>query len=312
MAYQSSFTGAQIDDVIRICREIHEETDENGNKKKVSNLEYVDKLREYVKQIDTNTNSLELINNGKAENIPTAIKNELNKKISIDGGTMTGQIYKTINCKNGKASDNALIRINKTKDGPATYAPIYICGISDGDMSAGIHSIDNTSHKFVWYHHTGSGDSMVNKELASITTKGQVFGAVWNDFAEYRASDENCAGRVICECGNGFMTRATKRLQPGAEIVSDTFGFAIGRTKECNTPVAIAGRVLAYPNEKRDSYKPGDPVCAGPNGTISKMSRREVRKYPDRIIGVVSEIPDYDIWGENEIEVNGRIWIRIR
>jgi hypothetical protein len=42
------------------------------------------------------------------------------------------------------------------------------------------------------------------------------------------------------------------------------------------------------------------------------MSRREVRKYPDRIIGTVSEIPNYETWGENKINVNGRIWIRIK
>ena len=147
------------------------------------------------------------------------------------------------------------------------------------------------------------------------TTKIQnnkVYGAVWNDYAEYRYSDELEPGRVIIECGDGRLKRASSRLQPGAEVVSDTFGFAIGQDENCCTPVAIAGRVLAYPNEKLCKYKPGDPVCSGPNGTVSKMTRREVRKYPDRVIGTVSEIPTYDTWGEHNIPVNGRIWIRIR
>jgi hypothetical protein len=42
------------------------------------------------------------------------------------------------------------------------------------------------------------------------------------------------------------------------------------------------------------------------------MTREEVVKYPDRIVGIVSEIPTYKIWGQNNIEVNNRIWIRVR
>jgi len=34
---------------------------------------------------------------------------------------------------------------------------------------------------------------------------------------------------------------------PGAQIVSDTYGSCMGGTPMANTPVAIAGRVLAYP-----------------------------------------------------------------
>ena len=70
--------------------------------------------------------------------------------------------------------------------------------------------------------------------------------------------------------------------------------------------------MLAYPNEPREFYHPGDPVCSGPNGTISKMTREEVREYPDRIIGTVSEIPEYEVWGTGKVKVNGRIWIRVR
>jgi hypothetical protein len=66
-------------------------------------------------------------------------------------------------------------------------------------ISAGIHSENSNSHKFVWYYHNSNEDT----ELASITTLGQVFGAVWNDYAEYRQSFESEPGRVVCECGNG-------------------------------------------------------------------------------------------------------------
>jgi hypothetical protein len=69
---------------------------------------------------------------------------------------------------------------------------------------------------------------------------------------------------------------------------------------------------LAYPAEDRYSYKPGDAVCSAPNGRISKMTRREIIMYPERIIGTVSEIPEYERWGEGNVLIDGRIWISIR
>jgi hypothetical protein len=42
------------------------------------------------------------------------------------------------------------------------------------------------------------------------------------------------------------------------------------------------------------------------------MTRDEIIQWPDRIVGIVSEIPKYQIWGSNNIKVNGRIWIKVR
>lgn len=142
---------------------------------------------------------------------------------------------------------------------------------------------------------------------------GQVYGAVWNDYAEYRRTKKYVQpGYCVIETGKGDLIKSSERLQPGANIVSDTFGFAIGETEQTKTPLAVSGRVLAYPYEDRDSYQAGDPVCSGPNGTISKMTREEVREYPDRIIGTVSEIPDYEVWGTGNVKVNNRIWIKVK
>lgn len=149
--------------------------------------------------------------------------------------------------------------------------------------------------------------------INGIIRAGQVYGAVWNDYAEYRKTKEYIQpGYCVIETGKGDLIKSSKRLQPGANIVSDTFGFAIGETEQTKTPLAVSGRVLAYPYEDRDSYQAGDPVCSGPNGTISKMTREEVREYPDRIIGTVSEIPDYEVWGTGNVKVNNRIWIKVK
>lgn len=121
-------------------------------------------------------------------------------------------------------------------------------------------------------------------------------------------------GRCIKETGNDSLELTTQRLERGCEIVSDTFGFAIGQTEHCQTPIAASGRVLAYPYESKEEFAQhiGWPVCSGPNGTVSIMTEEEEQRYPSRIIGTISAVPDYEEWGEDKIKVNGRVWIRIR
>ena len=106
------------------------------------------------------------------------------------------------------------------------------------------------------------------------------------------------------------MGKTTEKLQACDGIVSDTFGFAIGKTDIYRTPLAIAGRVLAYCAGDRSDYHSGDVVCAGPEGKVYKMAREEIEKYPYRIVGIVSEIPQYEKW--NNKKVNNRIWIKVK
>ena len=115
---------------------------------------------------------------------------------------------------------------------------------------------------------------------------------------------------LLLEIIYGYKT--TKKLQHCEGVVSDTFGFAIGETEQCKTPLAVSGRVLAYPYEDRNKYHTGDVVAAGPEGKVIKMSRRQIKNYPDRIVGVVSEIPDYETWGTGNVNVDGRIWIKVK
>ena len=151
-------------------------------------------------------------------------------------------------------------------------------------------------------------DSSLN--LTSLQAN-KIFGAVYNDYAEYRSAEAN-PGRCIIENGDGTLSLSSGRLQLGANIVSDTYGFAIGETNKATCPVAVCGRVLAYPLESKEFYHPGAAVCSGPEGTVSLMTREEIREWPDAIIGYVSEVPTYDTWGSDNIPVNGRIWIKIK
>lgn len=144
-----------------------------------------------------------------------------------------------------------------------------------------------------------------------------VTSAVWNDYAEARESLCTEPGRTVQETGSDTLALITERLAPCAGIVSDTWGFSQGKTDRAKTHIAVAGRVLAYPYRNRDEYKPGDVLCAAPGGTVDIMTREEVIQYPDRIVGTVSCVPNYDEWGGGEgadrppVKINGRIWVRV-
>lgn len=158
----------------------------------------------------------------------------------------------------------------------------------------------------------GRGDAVLKAGESGVIIANKVRGAVFNDYAEYRESFIKEPGRCVIETGFGDLELSTKRLQLGGNIISDTFGFSIGDTDKAQTPIAVCGRVLAYPLEDRYDFTPGAAVCSGPNGTISLMTREEIKEWPDAIIGYVSEIPEYQIWGSDNIQVNNRIWIKIK
>lgn len=145
-----------------------------------------------------------------------------------------------------------------------------------------------------------------------------VTGAVWNDYAECRESDCQKAGYVLSENGDDTLSKSNERLAPFAGVSSDTWGFSQGETEKAKTHIAVAGRVLVYPYQDRNNYKPGDCVCAAPGGTVDIMTREEIREWPDRIVGTVSCVPEYEEWGGGEgadrdpVKVNGRIWIKVK
>lgn len=242
--------------------------------------------------------------------------------VNASGDTMTGQLQKAstamswVNGRNG-----ALIRNTTATFTANNYNPIVSVKSINGTWDIGTYTTNNSL--YFTYITDANFNAGTNSTTAQMEFRGsdnsirasKVYGAVWNDYAEYRCTSKNIQpGNVVIETGNGDLKLSDRRLQPGANIVTDTFGFAIGETEIHKTPIAVSGRVLAYPYESIEEFKNniGSPVCSGPNGTVSIMSINEERMYPSRIIGTISEIPDYEEWGTDNIKVNGRIWIRIR
>ncbi len=156
---------------------------------------------------------------------------------------------------------------------------------------------------------TGSGPRMnYNGDFKAY----RVSSVVWNDYAEARECDfPLVAGSVVVEVGNDKVMPSHRRLIPGAQIVSDTYGMLLGNVSNKEYPIAVSGRVLTHVEGDRSSYSVGDCVCSAPNGCISKMTREEIREYPEAIIGTVSSVPTYLIW-ENKVLVDNRIWIKLR
>lgn len=247
--------------------------------------------------------------------------------LSLAGGTLTGQL----NIE--PAGSIVPLRLKTSNVDVSSFASNvnqYAVQVMDANASAvGYSQIVKNTAGYVEYRHgaylasayndTGANKTTylyarVKKDGSTETGTNSIFyGAVWNDYAEFRITvPEVKPGQVVIENGDGTLSISTERLQAGCEVVSDTYGFAIGKTEKAETPIAVSGRVLAYTYEDRNTFVAGEPVCSGPNGTVSRMTREEVREYPERVIGTVSEIPEYETWGAEEVAVDGRIWIRIK
>lgn len=206
---------------------------------------------------------------------------------------------------------------NETANGaPSTYLSVigFGCGTGGHVEIAGYWCSNNG----LWYRSLRDTTDNWYAWNRIWVAGNSVTSAVWNDYAECRKSDSQEPGYVMFEKGDDSLSKTIERLQHFAGIVSDTWGFSQGETVEAKTNIAVAGRVLAYPYRDRNEYKPGDCVCAAPGGKVDIMTREEVAQYPDRIVGTVSCVPDYEEWGGGEgadrdpVKVNGRIWIKVK
>ena len=191
------------------------------------------------------------------------------------------------------------------------YAPLQTTLRMDSDASTSdklpILFMNNTSPI--------SGNSYglkYNTNVTVLPSTGVLYGAAWNDYAEYRRLEEGIieAGRVVTESGKDSVMYTRERLECAPSIISDTYGIVIGEDTEGMAPLAIGGKVLAYPYEDRDSYKVGDVLCSGPHGTVSRMTREEIKEYPDRILGYYIGTPKEKEF--NGRAINNRIWVRIK
>ena len=237
--------------------------------------------------------------------------------LKLSGGTMNGSINCSLPATTSTATNTgAMICHGLVGGNNGMY-------VGNGDTDGSVLGRDGKANLIFksWYSigfvdgcsSTNSGMTMTINVRTGELRGSKLWGAVWNDYAEFREGDTIDAGRCVVEVGDDTLITSTERMMPGANITSDTFGFAIGETEQAKTPIAVSGRVLAYPYESREEFKKniGRPVCSGPNGTVSIMTDEEYREKGYCAIGTISAVPDYEEWGTGKVKVNGRVWIKV-
>ena len=290
--------------------------------KTYTQLPFMDEaLRALITEVDNNNSKVvlkDLINNAEDEvlGILNIIRLSQEQYNSLEAaGTLDPKAIYMTEAANGGNTDELKTYIDNadatTLNSAKTYSDNNFLKLSGGTVT-GVTTFSNTTAS----SSTTTGAVKISGGLgvAGNIYANKVYGAVWNDYAECRESNEFIdAGRVVKENGDDTLSLADGRLIYGCSIVSDTFGFMIGETDKAHTPIAVSGRVLAYPYENREVFRHniGCFVCSGPNGTVSLMNKEEVWNHPEAIIGQVSAVPDYEYWGNN-VKVNGRVWIKVR
>lgn len=253
------------------------------------------------------------------------------------GATTSHGGFSNLLCQGTTSNANTTLKRGMYQYGPSTAGAPNTNGygcitniIANCDRNEGA-AIGSSGISNSWIWQLGFDTSYTNMFIRNSVNAGNfcdwrkvwlsgdaITGAVWNDYAECRESDCYEAGYVLSENGDDTLSKTTERLQHFAGVSSDTWGFSQGETDKAKTHIAVAGRVLVYPYQDRNNYKPGDCVCAAPGGTVDIMTREEIREWPDRIVGTVSCVPEYEEWGGGEgadrdpVKVNRRIWIKVK
>ena len=133
--------------------------------------------------------------------------------LPLSGGTLTGKL--TVDGVATGLEVQSAITGNTITGIKATRTDLNK-GVSIGinDTKEGIYSSDQSK----WIIYSADGKAYTDMAL---------YGAVWNDYAEFRNCSNGEAGHCVVENGDDTMSLSTKRLQYGG-IISDTFGFVIG------------------------------------------------------------------------------------
>lgn len=143
----------------------------------------------------------------------------------------------------------------------------------------------------------------------------KVWGCVWNDLADCIDVPESTDleyGYCYCFDGENYY-KSTEYLNDGIiGIHSDTAGFCMGKKEnEKQMNVAVAGFVLAYVDKE---YSVGTPLTCKENGILTKLKEEDISKNPHKIVGTFWKTEPCEKWGAEgkEVEVNGRMWVRVK
>ncbi len=262
-----------------------------------------------------------------------------NSPIWVQGGSVAGGNVNRLTTSGGMPADmqyNSGIRGTKIFSNGICFCDSYNGGAnSDGawirhieeTVNAGYLEIavgdDGDEPIFVRQYNTSNNvlrqanllDGNGNTYFPGTLTASKVKNAVLNDLADAIPVGE---GDVL-EAGYcyGFdgehYTKTSEYMQKSyIGIHSDTAGFCMGkRENEKQMSVAVAGFVLAYVDKE---YSVGTPLTCKENGILTKLKEEDISKNPHKIVGTFWKTEPCEKWGAEgkEVEVNGRMWVKVR
>lgn len=140
----------------------------------------------------------------------------------------------------------------------------------------------------------------------------RVYNAVYNDIADFQqVIDKIEYGKCYYDTPDGAKI-CTERCQMAViGIASDTYGFGVGiREDGSYAPFAVAGWVLAHVDKE---YLTGTPLTNNEEGVLTEILLSEKQEFPERIVAIYKKKEPDKFWGSyDEIEVNGRSWVKVK
>lgn len=141
---------------------------------------------------------------------------------------------------------------------------------------------------------------------------GTVYGAVWNDIADFLEIDADTEiefGKAYVRFPDGTLAKSKEYMQKGVMgIASDTFGFGVGQKPEGTPqlPIAIGGFVLACVDK---IYDPGTPLTCAFDGSLTEFLQVNKREFPERTVAIFDRVEKNPVW--NGVNVKGRHWVKV-
>lgn len=180
----------------------------------------------------------------------------------------------------------------------------------------------------IWGRETGTGTYLYlgtsNSYATGITnhvtidpsgylTAARVYGAVWNDIADYLEVDQDIEvefGKVYVRTNTGETRLSVRPCEKGIiGIASDTYGMSVGKKGKGKKelPIALAGIVLAHCDRE---YESGTPLTSGRDGGLTKMYWWELLFKPQSLVATFYKTEPQKKW--NGVIVNGRHWVKVK
>lgn len=152
-------------------------------------------------------------------------------------------------------------------------------------------------------------------EESSISGFSTVYNAVWNDYADsinVPKDTQIMPGRCYATDGSNYWITKEYCELGILGIASDTYGFAVGikgdiPESEIKLTLAVSGFVLAYVDKQ---YPSGTALTCTENGALTEIKESDKIKFPERIVATYWKPQPTETW--NEVEVNGRHWVKVR